>query len=230
VEGLKLCGEFLKSIWKPVAGFFTPAMAEIRAASLIQDLTSQEIPITFLNDEVMAFASDLDSPPGVILIGERPVWDVPSLLKKIQNPLVVVLDGAQTPSNVGAVVRAAEGAGALAVLQTRSGADPLGPKTLRASAGSSFRLPVAAGPGWVDILKQAGLTCVAADAQGETPYTDFPWKQSVALFLGGETGFSDERIRSLPTLRIPLQSPVESLNVAVAAGVCLFEAARQRAL
>jgi TrmH family RNA methyltransferase len=107
----------------------------------------------------------------------------------------------------------------------------MGPKTLRASAGSAFRLPLGNGRTsgeWAETLTKAGFHCIAADAHGDTLYTAFDWTGPTALFLGGETGFSKTWIRQLPTIRIPLKPPVESLNVAVAAGVLLFEAARQR--
>ena len=72
------------------------------------------------------------------------------------------------------------------------------------------------------------LTCVAADAGEGTVHTSFDWTRPIALFLGGEIGFSQEALRALPKVRIPLRPPVESLNVAVAAGVLLFEADRRK--
>jgi TrmH family RNA methyltransferase len=229
VEGVRLAEELLASALPPSEFFFTDALKKGKALlPRLEGKGAQGLPMT---DDVMSFVSDLEAPPGLIVLARRPAPRWEEAVKASPNPLVVVLDGAQTPANAGAVVRAAEAAGACAVLQSSGGADLLGPKALRASAGSAFRLPTAGGRdagAWAEVLSALGLACVAADARGEKDHTDADWTGPTALFLGGEAGFSSEKVRALAKVRVPLAPPVESLNVAVAAGVLVFEAARQR--
>lgn len=229
VEGPRLVEELLASPLRPTEFYFSDDLKKAKA--LLPKLEDRGAKGTPLSRDVMAFVSDLEAPPGLIVLASRPVERWREALAAAQNPLVVVLDGAQSPANAGAVVRTAEAAGAAAVLQCDGGADLLGPKALRASSGSAFRMPLGGGRPlsvWVDVLSGLGLTCLAADAVGEIEHTGADWRGPTALLLGAETGFSQPLPASARKVRIPLNTPVESLNVAVAAGVMLFEAVRQR--
>jgi TrmH family RNA methyltransferase len=160
--------------------------------------------------------------------------------------LVVVLVGVQDPGNVGTIVRAAEAFGATGVAACPADKDcgtanPLGPKALRASAGSALRLPIlraAAAPILLAQLRVAGVRSFAAVSQhprgGETVL--LPWEAGLrrpcALLIGNEgAGLPAEVERSADSrIRIPLEGEVESLNAAMAATSLLYEAARQRAV
>ncbi len=242
MEGVRLIEELLASPLEPLEFFFSDGLK--KGKNLLPLLEKKGAKGLAMTHDVMAYASDLETAPGLIVLAQRPLprWEealkgaspgAEGTAKADPAPLVVVLDGAQTPANAGAVVRAAEAAGAHAVLQSTGGADLLGPKALRASAGSAFRLSLGGGrtaAAWAEDLSARGLSCVAADARGESLHTDVDWTRPTALFLGGETGFSADALPISTKVRIPLKPPVESLNVAVAAGVLLFEAARRRAL
>lgn len=226
IEGAKLAEEFLSSGPHPIEYFFSEKAAGAPAAARLRGLGVRG---TLLADDVMAFASDLENPPGLILVAPRPAADwsaIPS-----ENPLAVVLDGLQLPSNVGAVMRTAEAAGAGAVFAGKDGADPFGPKALRASAGSAFRLPVFWGrptEDWLSELKSRGARPVAAHPRGKVDYTDYDWTGGVALVLGAE-GPGLKAGAGLDTVRIPMAPRVESLNVGVTAALLLYEARRRRA-
>jgi TrmH family RNA methyltransferase len=223
VEGLRLAEELLQSGGKPEAFYATPGFLA-RHGALDKRLREAGVTGHVLDDQVMAFVSDVNTPPGLILLAERAdsgkVPEAPA-------PLYVVLDRLQSPNNVGAVVRAAEAAGAQAVFQLAGGADPLGPKALRASAGAAFRVPVRTAPS-LDALRAQwpGVACVVADPRGDTEFTAWDWTAGAALVLGAETG--PEPHEDLPTVRVPMSGRAESLNVAVAAGIILYEAYRQR--
>jgi TrmH family RNA methyltransferase len=229
VEGARLVEELLSSGLRPTEFYFSAALR--KPGPLLARLEEAGARGDLLSPTVMEFVSDLEAPPGIVVLAPRPPDRWEEAIRAADMPLVVVLDGAQSPSNAGAVVRAAEAAGATAVLQSTGGADLLGPKALRSSSGSAFRLPLGggrSGPEWAEKLSAMGLEGVAADAGEGTVHTSFDWTRPTALFLGGETGFSNEALRALPKVRIPLRPPVESLNVAVAAGVLLFEANRRK--
>jgi RNA methyltransferase, TrmH family len=116
---------------------------------------------------------------------------------------------------------------------TKGSVDAFAPKTLRSSMGSAFRLPVVTGAGSEDLARAsvgAKMRMVATTSGGETIYTDYDWHRPTMVVFGNEArGVGQELLeRCDERLRIPLRAPVESLNMAAAAAVILFEAARQR--
>lgn len=186
------------------------------------------------SDEVLAALSALDTPPGVAVVLQRPVVDDARLLGAGLAPLVVVAAGVRDPGNLGSLLRTAEAAGASGVVTLRGGADPFRDKAVRGSMGSVFRLPVV--HGWdaaavVAFVRRSRLQLVVADGGGDRAYTTAEWRKPLALVVGAEAaGVPAELLAAADArVRIPLQAPVDSLNVAVAAGVLLYEARRQRA-
>jgi RNA methyltransferase, TrmH family len=229
VEGVRLAEEILASGLRPTEYFFSPSLR--KSDDLLTRLERTGAPGRLLSEKAMAFASGVETPPGLILTAPRPPSQWEAAVRAAEVPLVIVLDGVQSPANAGAVLRVAEAAGATAVLQSSGGTDLLGPKSLRASAGSAFRIPCGSGrtgAQWAEGLAAAGLALAAADGKDGTPYDDFDWDRPLALFLGGESGFSFSPPADVAKVRIPMRPPVESLNVAVAAGILLFQAARGR--
>ena len=150
----------------------------------------------------------------------------------IPDPLVLVLDGVTDPRNLGAVLRAADGAGASGVVIPRDRAVGVTAAAVKASAGASEHVLVARVTNLrraVDTMKEAGLWIYAAEAGG-TPYTELDLAAAVALVLGSE-GRGVRRLvreRCDGTVSIPMLGGVESLNVSVASAVLLYEARRRR--
>ena len=149
-------------------------------------------------------------------------------------PLVVVAVGLQNPGNVGAVLRAAEAAGASGAYLTAGTADPLSWKAVRGAMGSAFRLPHVRGISADEVLarlRARGVTTLAAVAGEADAYDAADLTRPVALLLGREADGLSAALaaRADRRITIPMAGRAESLNVAVAAGVLLFEAARQRA-
>jgi TrmH family RNA methyltransferase len=148
-------------------------------------------------------------------------------------PLMVVMHQINNPVNVGAILRTAEAAGATGAIATRNTTDPFSPKALRGAMGSAFRLPIWNGASYREAIRwcdSRDISSVCADARASSNYTDVDWHRPCALILGPESaGLAPEEISAASeTVRIPMQGLVESLNVSVAAGILLYEAARQR--
>ena len=164
------------------------------------------------------------SPQGVLAIGHRAESSLDQALAAAAAarwPLIV-LDRVQDPGNVGAICRTAAAAGAPSIALLPGTADPLGPKAVRASAGNVFRLQVARAQ-WAD-LPEAGMW--GAAATGGVTLEDAPLDLARVLVLGSEAhGLSGERLN---LVTIPVAGGVESLNVAAAAAVLLFEIRRRR--
>jgi TrmH family RNA methyltransferase len=150
-----------------------------------------------------------------------------------KNPLLVVLHQINNPVNVGAILRTAEAAGVGGVITTRNTSDPFSPKSLRGAMGSAFRLPIWNGPTYGEMIewcRTRQIETVCADAEASLTHTEYDWTRSTALVLGPEsTGLTEAETKSASrVVSIPMHGAVESLNVSVAAGILLFEAARQR--
>ena len=135
---------------------------------------------------------------------------------------LIVLDGVQDPGNVGAIARTAAAAGAPAIVLLSGTADPYGPKAVRASAGNVFRLKVAKA-GWKDL---EGLAGYGAAATGGAPLAETPIESAGMIVLGSEAhGLSRQ---DLKLVTVPLTEGIESLNVAAAAAIILFEIRRRK--
>ena len=150
-----------------------------------------------------------------------------------ESALVVCLDQVTDPHNLGAVVRSAEGAGASGVVITERNAARVTPAVCKASAGAVEHLPVAVVVNlgrYLEEIKGPRLWVWAADGAAETPVWSADLTGSVALAFGAEGRGLRPGVRRAcdDAFRVPLAGSVESLNVSVAAGVSLFEAARQR--
>jgi 23S rRNA (guanosine2251-2'-O)-methyltransferase len=150
----------------------------------------------------------------------------------ISDPLVLVLDGVTDPRNLGAVLRAADGAGASGVVVPKDRAVGVTAAAVKASAGASEHVLVARVTNLrraVDTMKEAGLWVYAAEAGG-TPYTELDLAGAVALVLGSEGRGVRRLVREGcdGTVSIPMLGGVESLNVSVASAVLLYEARRRR--
>lgn len=142
--------------------------------------------------------------------------------------LIVALDSIQDPGNVGAVVRTADAMGAAGVLLGEGCADPFAPKPVRASAGSVYHLPIWEGrlETQLDRLSGSGYTLVCGHLQGESSLPRIG--RSCALIIGNEgSGVSDSVAAKCVKYRLPMYGLAESLNVSVAAGIMIYELARQ---
>ena len=187
-----------------------------------------------VSERVLRDISDTESPQGIVVIAQRPVGGL-SLEPTERSALFVILHRVNNPSNVGAIIRAAEAAGATGLICTRGTADFLSPKALRASMGSAFRLPAMAGvdlPDAMALCRAAGIQTFSTSVRATDAYSDVDWRTPSALVIGPESvGLSDDEVLLADrSIHIPMAAPVESLNAAVAAGVILFEASRQRKL
>ena len=181
--------------------------------------------VAVVPDRLFEKLGSTESSQGVIALVRPPVWSVEQLFGA--RSLVVVLDGVQDPGNAGSIVRAAEAFGATGVVFLKGSVSPFNPKTLRASAGSLFRVPFVPAGEIAPALRAHGLDIYAAVPGGST-LAQADLARPCALIVGSEArGVRAELRAAARTLSIPTVG-VESLNAAVAAGILLYEAWRQR--
>ncbi|MFD1954352.1 TrmH family RNA methyltransferase [Paenibacillus thailandensis] len=179
---------------------------------------------------VMAKCTGTDSPPPVFAAVDKPQRDDAALFA--ENSLVVVLDGVRDPGNVGTIIRGADAAGADAVVLGKGCVDLYNPKTVRSTMGSLFHLPVVEAD-LAELLPQAkarGIKLVGTSLQARHTCYSYDWKQPSWMLFGSENdGLSPSSLEAVDeAVIIPMKGKAESLNVAMAATVLLYEALRQR--
>jgi RNA methyltransferase, TrmH family len=208
----------------------TPELAAGREGSEL--LRRLPCPALEVSSAVLPSITDADSPRGAVAVAHLPRGGAQGLPVE-EGAVYLYLEGVQDPGNLGALARLAEAAGVAGMACSPGCAHPNHPRALRASAGSLLRLPVAieASPAAVQArLRPARPTWVALVAHGGEGLYDAVLKGALVLVVGAEGGGVSPALRAHArrSLEIPLEPPVESLNVAAAAAVVLFELRRRQ--
>lgn len=185
-----------------------------------------------VSEAVLNAVSPVRAPTGVVARARVPSIS-PAAVLSPSPALVLAAAGLQDPGNAGAIIRSAAAAGATGVVLDDASADPWGWKALRASMGSAFHLPVVRSrslPGLIAEWRAAGVQILATAPRGATAMYDVDFRKPTVLLLGGEGAGLPEDLAAAADARvsIPMHGATESLNVAVAAAVLLYEAQRQR--
>lgn len=180
-------------------------------------------------DELFDHLTSTETNQGVLTLVKPPEWTEADLFT--EPALVVLLDGVQDPGNVGTILRAAESFGATGALLLKGTANVYQPKAVRATAGSLFRLPLYAGLAADEalaMLTRHNVPLLAAMPRGGLSIWEQDWRSACAIVIGSEgQGVSHALEAAAHPVQIPTKG-VESLNAALAAGVLLYEAHRQR--
>jgi RNA methyltransferase, TrmH family len=235
VEGLRLCEEAFSSGLKIQAVIYSEEITrKERAALLIEKLGAAGQKVASVSEKLLESISYTKNPQGIVVLASRPANDEATFKEKQPaSPFLVILHGINNPVNVGAILRTAEAAGVTGAITTANTSDPFSPKALRGAMGSAFRLPIWMGADFADLVAWCatlGIRTFSAAAAGSKAYTEVDWSGPCALIVGAEsTGLSPAEIAATDAaVSIPMQGSVESLNVAVATGIILYEANRQR--
>jgi TrmH family RNA methyltransferase len=180
-----------------------------------------------VEDRLFDRIASTETSQGVIALVRLPQWTFDDCLR--EPSLLVAIDAVQDSGNCGAIVRSAEAFGASGVVMLKGSANPHNPKTLRASAGSLFRVPFVTGIGTEEFLSRTGtLKQFTADPRSATTLEQADLTGACAVIIGSEgRGVHPRLLEASRGVRISTEG-VESLNAAVAAGVILYEAQRQR--
>ena len=247
IEGSRLCADTPAQYIKEV--YMTEK--RIRNASEKEKRLMQEHPVTLVTEEAMAKAADTTTPQGILCVAKMPVYSRESLLGKTAGeaqeadkadgrgsacggaPLLLVLEDIQDPGNLGTIFRTAEAAGATGILMSRGTVDLFHPKVVRATMSAIFRMPFYISNDLcaeISALRENGIRSYAAHLGGKRAYDELPLTQGCAFLIGNEgNGLSAElTAKADEKIIIPMAGGAESLNAAMAAGILVFEAARQR--
>jgi TrmH family RNA methyltransferase len=222
LEGTRLIRDAIEQKQHPDFLLYTTYNADWDFIAQLQNLNT---PLIEVNAEVMQHVSDTQSPQGIVGVFPLPQPHLPA-----NSQRVLILDAIREPGNLGSILRTAGAAGVQVVILASGCVDPYNPKVLRAGMGAHFRIPIIEAK-WHEIRGYCeDLAVYVAAGDGERVYTDVDWRQGWALIIGNEAHGISEKATSLNGERIviPMARATESINAAVATGVILFEAQRQR--
>lgn len=224
-EGVRLVEEAVSRGIEITGVVVSPALEKgSRGAALLASFTRNTIRIERVSEKELAAVAETEHPQGVIAIVRPPRWGFKDL-DLSRKPAILVLDGIQDPGNVGTLLRSAQGLGAAGIVALPGTVELDNPKVVRGSMGAVFSMPaVVASPGEV-LAWCAERKCrlIVAAADGE-PLGKSPLPRPAAIVLGNEgAGVSPPLRAAGRSVAIPLAAGTESLNVAVAGGILLYE-------
>ncbi len=222
LEGDRLIADALSSQGKPAFALYSPERADYE---LIAQLQGRNCAIQPVSEAVLRHVSDTQQAPGLLVAFQIPRPPLPQPAER-----VLILDAIREPGNLGTILRTAGAAGVDLVILAPDCVDPYNSKALRAGMGAHFRLPIVESS-WKEIAVFChDLTVQVAMPAATTRHTEVGWLDSWALIVGSEARGISQAAQKLARRRIsiPMLGASESLNVASAAAVILFEAQRQR--
>ena len=227
IEGTRLLQEALSSQLH-----FATVFVQIGSEALLDSLAIPEnTEVLALPPQVFASAVNTESPQGIAALVQPPIFTLDQVLSGAL-PLLLVAAGVQDPGNLGTIIRSAEAFAATGYVTLPGTVSPNNQKTLRASAGSIFRLPgitVCENHLFHELARRKIKTLAAVASRGDSP-AQHDFTRPSALIVGNEGSGIPEEILRRADARVTISMPgaVESLNAAIAASILLYEAARQR--
>ncbi len=222
LEGDRLIADALSRGGAPDFALYSLENADYDVIAKLQEKKCTLLPVS---PDVLDFVSDTQQSPGILAVFYIPIPPIPHPATR-----VLVLDAIREPGNLGTILRTAAAAGVEVTILAPDCVDPYNSKVLRAGMGAHFRLPVVEAS-WAEITAFCqDLTVYATSAGAADSYTEANWQTDWALIMGNEARGISRHARDLAryVISIPLSDAAESLNVASAAAIFLFEAKRQR--
>ena len=231
-EGARLASEAAElGVWPEVMALSTAALERPQVRMLAQGAAKAGARVIETSESVLAGISKRDNPQTVIGAYRQRLAGLETLTTGAPA-LVVALEGVRDPGNLGTILRTADSVGADAVVLVGPSCDPFSVEAVRATMGSIFALPLARAefPAFDAWRKQRGLLLVGASLKGVNPHDAFPAERGVVAFMGNEqSGLPEDMERACDALvKIPMRGRADSLNLAIATGVMLYDVWRRR--
>ena len=211
--------------------YLTPEALERYADDIAEPARVAGLRVHEVTPEVLAAMTETDAPQGALAVVDTSTGELASVLDAGPR-LLVLLTHVRDPGNAGTVIRGADAAGADAVLVSEASVDVHSPKVVRSTAGSLFHLPVVTGLDVVTTLqrlRERRIRTLAADGSGSTLLPDADLSVPHCWVMGNEAWGLDAAVREAcdDVVRVPIHGRAESLNLAMAATVCLYASAGQ---
>jgi RNA methyltransferase, TrmH family len=228
VEGVRLVEEALSVNWETLLVFYSGNLGE-RGQLIIESYAKAGVHLEEVSPKIMRAISDTQTPQGILAVLSMAVKQPPNDLD-----FILITDGVRDPGNLGTILRTASSVGVDVVILSPKNADAYSPKVVRSAMGAHFHLPIVT-MNWAEIDKTVGKNhlCVYLAAVGKGAlYNRVNFTRPLAIILGGEAaGHSQEAQKMVDEwVKIPMPGGGESLNVAIAAAILMYEVLRQRNL
>jgi len=232
LEGPQAVREALQYRPDAIVELFSTPTGWDRHPDLRQAAEENDVEVQYVTEDVLSSMADTVTPQGVIAVAHQTPTSVKEIFAACPR-LVAICEEVRDPGNLGTIIRAADAAGADAVVLTGRTVDPYNPKVVRSTTGSLFHLPISVGGDLADVVRRAhdaGLAVLAADVKGDDlldARADGVLAGPTAWLFGNEAHGLEESALELVdhVLRLPIYGRAESLNLATAASVCLYESA-----
>lgn len=227
-EGLRTVEEAVR--YGRVQRIFYTAITDERTRSVLEEAAAQQLELICVSENVMKKIADTETPQGVIAVCEMQKNTLEKLLT--DGKMLLVLDRVGDPGNIGTMLRTADAAGLGGMVLLKGSADIYAPKTVRASMGSLFHVPVLSNLSEEELVsaaRKAGYELLVTCLDGADNLYKADLRGRLAFVMGNEANGVSENLLKAADKRvfIPMQGRAESLNVAMAAGIVMFEALRK---
>ncbi len=233
LEGVRLCEEALAINYPLHFGLISPQLLEDeRGLACAEACRKKGIQVFLVNESIFSFVSCTEHPQGILLVAEKKHYQLKDF-PLYHKGFCLIADSLQDPGNTGTILRTAYAAGVGVVILAGLSVDIYNPKTVRASMGAVLRLPIIIVSGYdraYQMVKKARMKVFLATADGEHIYSEENLNIPIAWVLGSEAkgaGIFWQKAADV-TVSLPMAKGAESLNVSIAAGILLYETARQK--
>ncbi len=236
VEGLRIVEECIKHDGNIEYLIYSKEIYSATGASeLLDHIKTKGYAVYEVPDQLFNKIATTESPQGILAVVNMKNMTLDQLeFKNDGKMFFVILDRIQDPGNMGTIIRTAESAKVDAVIITKGSVDPYSSKTLRATMGAIFHLPIIQcnNDDWVGYLKENKVKLIAADLDTDKTYIDIDYNNNIGIIIGNEANGIDEKVlaKADEKVIIPILGKIESLNASVAAGILIYKAAEKKFL
>lgn len=237
VEGVRIVEECLKHNGDIEYVVFSEELHQVQGGSdLLNKISSKGHTIYQLPSQLFNKLATTESPQGIMAVVNMKNSGLEDLkFEDVDNLFFVILDRIQDPGNMGTIIRTAESARVDAVIITKGSVDPYNSKTLRATMGAIFHLPIVqcdSDEEWIKYLKEKNVKLIAADLDTDKTYIDIDYRKNIGIIIGNEANGIDSHILAKVDEKviIPILGKIESLNASIAAGILIYKAAEEKYL
>ena len=233
LEGPNMIREALLNSGKARFIFLRAESTSDEAREIAEKADAQGLAVYEVSDSVYNKVSQTETPQGILAVLEKPQRTRDSFFKDCADKNLIVIDRVQDPGNIGTLLRTAEAAGMGGAVVIKGSGDPFSPKAVRAASGATERFPIIFTESVNDclaLLKANGKKIFATAMAGSTVYYKADLKKNAAIVVSNEgNGASSDILDGADEIiSIPMEGKTESLNVAIASGIIMFESRRQR--
>ncbi|MFA5524192.1 MAG: RNA methyltransferase [Tissierellales bacterium] len=233
VEGIRAVKDCIDSNANISSLVYSDMLSSINGGKeLFNELDLGKYKTNYISDKLFAEISDTEKPQGILAVVHYDLKKIDDIVRKNEN-FIILLDRVQDPGNMGTIIRTADAFGSNGIIVTEGCVDIFNPKTIRATMGSIFHIPIVHYKNANEAIKDLrarDITVISTSLDAKAYSFDVDFKRDFALVIGNEaSGVSDEVIDDSDMLiKIPMPGKSESLNAAIASSVIMYEVLRQR--